>query len=242
MTKALTDRVEETYKQVFGDTIAEPDRERISFLRDVVTGKVDYGNERLPLDEADGFVEHEKNELIDDVQEVENKKQKKDMLDEIANLDDTLYRFDAVRVMRKWYLKEEYNDKDGAKLEAIQPLYRAGLSQIVESFYDCLEVLKKQGVNTLLEPFYAAFKLKKNRDKTIGIVAESLIQKGIPEITDKIVDKMSAYNRHMECLLDFAILEQNDRAVKMAVRRMTSTGIPELQKYAEERMKTYKAE
>src|SRR5574341_1847672 len=100
MTKVLTDKVEETYKQVFGDAIAEPDRERIEFLRDVVTGEVNYEGKRLPLEIADEFAEKEKNELIDKAKNIK-KKEKEQVLNEIAGLDDTLRRFDAVRAMRE---------------------------------------------------------------------------------------------------------------------------------------------
>ncbi len=242
MTKVLTDRVEETYKLVFGDTIAEPDRERINFLRDVVTGEVDYEGNRLQLEAADDVVKQEKNELINKVQKIKVKKEKDLMLDEIASLDDTLKTYDAVRAMREWYLQAEYNDRDEAKLKAISPLHIAGLIQICESFYDCLEVLHKQRIQSLIQTLDDAFKTKKYRDAVISSRADQLLAKKVPELTEAVITRMIPYHDHLRELLDKAVETGNERALKRAAVRLNDTGVPSLIKYAQERMKTYKAQ
>ncbi len=241
MTKVLTDRVEETYKQVFGNTIAEPDRERISFLRDVVTGEVDYEGKRFPLDEADGFVEHEKNELITDAQEVKDKKQKEDMLNEIAGLDDILKIYDAVRTMReKWYLRAESKNRQDAKIEVVSELLEAGLGYVNETLNDCMEVLHKQRIKDLYKQLDNAFEVKgKIKDTAISLVSESLLQKKSPELTELVVTRMAEYHKHLRGLLDDALENSHERAVARVVKRIEYSGVPSLIKYASIRIIQY---
>ncbi|MEM3154087.1 MAG: hypothetical protein QW165_00785 [Candidatus Woesearchaeota archaeon] len=234
MTKVLTDSVEETYKQVFGRTNSPDDRNRITFLREVVTGMISYKQQQIPLEKAIFMVEQERDGLADDYANETDKSIKSEIEAEMNGCSQLLLEYDAIAEMRKWYLESEKTNKQDAKICVVQPLLAADMIYVHEALEDCMEVLYQHRIQSLIGQLDKAMKVKKNKDSTIRMIAESLLEKKIPAVTDAVISKMASYHSHLKRQLDFALEGGNERAIKYAVTRLNKTNVPTLQKYAQE--------
>lgn len=239
MTKALTDSVEETYKQVFGRATEPGDRERIEFLREAATGMAFYNKELLPLEKAVSAVEEERNGLAEEYANEEGKEAKARIAAEIEECSQQLLKYDAVEEMRKWYLESEKTSKQEAKVCVVQPLLTANMKYVADTLDDCMEVLRKHRIADLISLLDSALKTRKNRSQAALIVAEALIKKGIPEIEDAVLHKMAQYHSSLKSQLINALESKNDRAIKYAAAQLHNTGVPALQKYAQDYLKEF---
>lgn len=239
MTKAITDRVEETYKQVFGKATAPGDRERIEFLREAATGLVFYNKELLPLEKAVLAAEEERNGLAEEYANEEGKEAKAGIAAEIEECSQLLLKYDAVEEMRKWYLESENTSIQEAKVCVVQPLLNANMEYVLDTLDDCMKVLHKHRIRELVALLEIALKSTKNKDLAVRVVAETLLQKRVPEIENIVLDKMAAYHSHLKSRLISALESKNERSIKYAAAQLKNTGVPTLQKYAQDYLKEF---
>lgn len=240
MTKVLTDSVEETYKQIFGSTLQEPDQKRIKFLRSVITGSVDYEGKDMALDDAVASTEMDIEDLVDKIKAAK-KEEKAELQGEAEGCEDILNVYDTIGEMRKWYLQAETTSKQEAKACVVQPLITANMGYVLETLEDCMEVLHKYRIQELVKTFDNVFNVKgKYKDKAILTVAESLLQKKVPELDEAVLTRMASYHKHLKDLLENAIKNGHERAIDRALKRIEDSGAPELKEYAQEKMNVYK--
>lgn len=240
MTKVLTDSVEETYKQVFGSTLDKDSKDRIEFLKSATTGNVVYKKELMNLEEAKKIVGRELDDVVEELQSA-NKNEKKELSSEAEGLNSLLLGYAAIETMReKWYLQAEKLSRQDAKIDVVPELIEAGLGYVNETLNDCMEVLHKQRIKELAKSLYDAFDVKGNlKDTAISLVAESLLQKKSPELTELVVTRMADYHKHLRGLLDDALENGHERAVARVVKRIEHSGVPSLIKYANIRIIQY---
>ncbi len=240
MTKVLTDSVEETYKQVFGNTLQEPDQQRIKFLRSVTSGNVLYEGKDVKLADAMAFAQLDIEGLVDEIKSAKKQAEKTQLTGDVEACQEALDEYEAVSEMRTWYLAAEKESIQTSKVCVLQPLFQANLSYVVDTIEDCMKVLYKERIKSLIQSFYDAFEVKKCRDAAISARAEQLLAKNIPALTEAIMERMIPYHARLKELLDNAVNAGRKRAIKRAVMRLNDTGVPSLIQYAGEKVKDTK--
>jgi hypothetical protein len=234
MTKTLVHSIEETYRKVFGDDIKQPDFKRIEFLESIANDLVSVGKEFLTLDEAVKLVDQK-------LEEEEKKPKNQQSVSKQAQYTQQLKEYQAMQDLRNnWYLQSEKSNIQNSKQNIVQGLLEANMEYILNTLEDCMKVLQKHRIETLLEPFYKAFKTKNGKlDTAVRTAAQKLLALNVTEIEDKVVNRMAEYHAELKDSLDKALESGDDNLINNAAQTLRKTEVPGLQAYAQQKLAAY---
>ncbi len=216
---ALEVSIEETYKQVFGDNLQENDYPRIGFLESVVSGTVECDGKMVTIVDA-----------LKKEEEALKKAKKKDERTAHAK---QIKDYEAIHAMQEWYLHSEKIPMREVRAEMLRKLGEAEMHYVVDTLDDCMMVLQKHRITSLLGTLDKAFALEtKYRESAIHATTETLLKSGNRELQEKVMDKMAAYHSSLKQTLDEELQHGSTNSVYNIARRLVDSGVKSLQQYA----------
>ncbi len=216
---ALEISIEETYKQVFGDNLQENDFPRIGFLESVVAGSVECDGKMVTIGDA----------LKNETDAFKKAKKK----DERTAHAEQIKEYEALHATREWYLQSEKVPMREVRTEILHKLVEAEMDYVADTLEDCMMVLQKHRITSLLGTLEKAFSLEtKYRESAIHATAETLVSTGNRELREKVVEKMEVYHSSLKQTLDEELQRGSTSNVFNTARRLVDTGVKSLQQYA----------
>ncbi len=162
---------------------------------------------------------------------------------EIPLLDDR--NASASQTIREWYVKAEKEPQQDAKAKIAQSLLGTDLPHIQNSLENCMMVLYNHRIDSLLENFHEALKIRKGQtrtDRTIRQEAEKLLKIGNDDITNIVNANVEIYNQQLESALDNALAEGRDREIIVTAQTLIDTKVRSLGDYVKEKFAAYSRE